>query len=98
MPRADEKSEMAGTMETLSAMDDEELDAVTGGYEVVFQDQGENRDSWFVSLMMRRMVQDSIRRALASPPYTVPETITVGSRRFRVKKLGEDFYVDEIRS
>jgi biopolymer transport protein ExbB len=48
-------------MEKIMPMDDEALSAVSGGYEVVFQEQGLNRDSWFVSLVTRQMVQNSIR-------------------------------------
>ena len=83
--------------ETLRAVDDVELDAVVGGYDVVFQDGGAGRDSWFVSLMLRRMIQDAIRRALQSPAHTVPEEIMVGDRRFHIRTVGENYYVEEIR-
>ena len=95
MPNLKETDKKTG--EAFSAVNDEELDAVAGGYGVVFQDTGENRDSWFVSLMVRRMVQDEIRRALASPAHEVPNVVTVGNRLFRVRKLGKDYYVEEIR-
>ncbi len=85
------------TEEGFYAVNDEELDAVAGGYGVVFQDAGESRDSWFVSLVVRRMIQDEIRRALVSPAHEVPEVVTVGNRLFHVRKLGEDYYVEEIK-
>ena len=98
MPKLTEQKNGNKAPETLQAMEDEELDAVVGGYEVVFQDNGVNHDSWFASLMMRRMIQDSIRRGLASPTHAAPSEISVGDRRFRVRQLGENYYVEEIRA
>ncbi len=79
------------------ALDDAALAAVGGGYDVVFRDDGVNRDSWFVSIMTRRMVADSIRRELAAGG-AVPEQILVGGRSFRVSHSGETYYVEEIRA
>lgn len=80
----------------LQPLEDDALDAVSGGYDVVFQDNGVNRDSWFVSLVTRRMIQNSIRSYLASGDGSVPEIITVGDRRFRVRKVGENYYVEAL--
>ena len=77
-------------------MDDEELEAVGGGYDVVFQDGGVNRDSWFVSLVTRQMVQSSIHNYLSSPGQAVPDVIKVGDRSFRVRQTGETFYVEAL--
>ena len=80
-------------MEKIKPMDDEELSAVSGGYEVVFQ-EGASRDSWFVSLVTRQMVQNSIRGYLNGPEKAVPEVIAVGDRRFRVRQTGETYYIE----
>ena len=84
------------TSERIKAMDDEELEAVAGGVDVVFQDGGVNRDSWFVSLVTRQMVQNSIRNYLSAPGRTVPDVIQVGDRRFRVRQTGETYYVETL--
>lgn len=83
--------------EALRAVDDEELDGVVGGYDVLFPENGAGRDSWFVSLMIRRMIQDAIRRGLASPAHAAPEEVRVGDRLFRIRPVGENYYVEEIR-
>ena len=77
-------------------MDDEELAAVGGGFDVVFQEGGANRDSWFVSLVTRQMVQNSIRTYLPSPGQRVPDTIQVGDRRFHVRQQGETYLVEAL--
>lgn len=84
------------TDERMKAMDDDELAAVGGGYDVVFQEGGVNRDSWFVSLVTRQMVQNSIRSYLSAPGQSVPDTIQVGDRRFRVRQQGETFLVEAL--
>ena len=75
---------------------DEALDAVSGGYEVVFQEEGVNRDSWFVSIVTRQMVQNSIRNYLNGPEQAVPDIITVGDRRYRVRRTGETYFVEAL--
>ena len=47
--------------------------------------------------MIRRMIQDAIRRGLASPAHAAPEEVTVGDRLFRIRPVGENYYVEEIR-
>ena len=96
MPKSTEKRKKSFSTDGLHAISDEELASVAGGYQVFFPENGVNRDSWFVSLMTRRMIQDSIRRELASSSHTVPEEIQVGERRFRVKQVGDSYYVEEI--
>jgi hypothetical protein len=81
--------------QTMRALEDEELSAVSGGAEVVFQ-EGVNRDSWFVSIITRQMVQNSIRSYLSAPEQTVPDVITVGDRRYRVRQVGETYYVEAL--
>lgn len=77
------------------ALSDDELDSVLGGYQVVFQDTGVNRDSWFVSYMTRRMVQDSIRQELGSSQGVLPGEITVRGRSFLLNQVGDSIYVEE---
>lgn len=77
------------------ALSDDELDSVLGGYQVVFQDTGVNRDSWFVSYMTRRMVQDSIRQELGSSQGVLPGEITIRGRSFFLNQIGDSIYVEE---
>ena len=84
------------TVERMKAMDDEELEAVSGGVDIVFQNGGVERDSWFVSLVTRQMVQSSIRNYLNAPGRTVPDVIQVGDRSFRVRQTGETYYVEAL--
>ena len=77
------------------ALSDDELDSVLGGYQVVFQDTGVNRDSWFVSYMTRRMVQDSIRQEFGSSQGVLPGEITVRGRSFLLNQVGDSIYVEE---
>ena len=74
-------------------LSDEELDSVAGGFDVVFRD-GLNRDSWFVSYMTRRMVQDSINRQMAAGQGVLPGEISVRGRTFRVTQVGEQIVVE----
>ena len=77
------------------ALSDDELDSVLGGYQVVFQDSGVNRDSWFVSYMTRRMVQDSIRQEMGSSQGVLPGEITIRGRSFLLNQEGDNIYVQE---
>ena len=77
------------------ALSDDELDSVLGGYQVVFQDTGVNRDSWFVSYMTRRMVQDSIRQELGSSQGVLPGEINVRGRSFLLNQVGDNIFVEE---
>ena len=79
----------------LEALSDDELDSVLGGYQVVFQDTGVNRDSWFVSYMTRRMVPDSIRQELGSSQGVLPGEITIRGRSFFLNQIGDSIYVEE---
>ena len=79
----------------LEALSDDELDSVLGGYQVVFQDTGVNRDSWFVSYMTRRMVQDSIRQELSSSQGVLPGEVTIRGRSFLLNQVGDNIYVEE---
>lgn len=66
-------------------LSDEELDDVLGGYSIVFPDEELNRDSWFVSYVTRRMLQDSISRQQGA----IPAEITVRGRRFGLTQSGD---------
>lgn len=87
----------SSTSEGISALSDEELDSVIGGYQVVFRDSGMNRDSWFVSYMTRRMVQDSIRQEMDRAPGTAPGEISVRGRAYSLTQVGDSIYVEEKR-
>ena len=94
MPETDngfERRVQAGP-DSAEALNDDELDSVTGGYNVVFGD-GLDRDSWFVSYVTRRMVRDSISREMTAGQGTVPDEITVRGRRFLLSRNGEQIVV-----
>ena len=80
------------------ALEDDALDRIAGGYEVVFQNEEVNRDSWFVSLMTRRMIQDQLDRELGSGRMTFPATLEVQGRSYRVTAVGDTYYIREILS
>ncbi len=75
-------------------LSDEELEGVGGGFDVIFQGDGVNRDSWFVSIVTRQMVQSSIKNY--ADAGAVPEIIQVGDRRFHVRTVGETYYVEAL--
>ncbi|MBQ6048528.1 MAG: hypothetical protein IJL40_04285 [Oscillospiraceae bacterium] len=77
-------------------LDDSDLEAVGGGYRVMFDEEGLNRDSWFVSLLTRRLIENKIRRELEMRPGNIPSEIEIEGRRFRVTPVGEDFHVEEL--
>ena len=81
--------------QTLNLLNDEELDSVVGGYQVVFRDTGLNRDSWFVSYMTRRMVQDSIRQEMNRSSGVAPGEISVRGRAYSLTQIGDSIYVEE---
>lgn len=78
------------------ALDDSVLESVSGGYRVMFDEEGVNRDSWFVSLLTRRLIENKIRRELEMRPGNIPSEIEIEGRRFRVTPVGEDFHVEEL--
>ena len=80
----------------LYVLDDSDLDDVSGGSQVVFDGEGVNRDSWFVSFLTRRMIENRIRREMELRPGVVPEEIEIEGRKFRVTPVGEDFHVEEL--
>ncbi len=69
----------------MQALNDEELDSVLGGYSVVFPDGDLNRDSWFVSYVTRRMLQDNINRQQGA----IPDEITVRGKRYGLTQSGD---------
>ena len=80
----------------LYALDDSDLEDVSGGSQVVFDDAGVNRDSWFVSLLTRRMIENRIRREMDLKPGVVPEQIEIEGRKFKVISVGETIHVEEV--
>jgi hypothetical protein len=77
-------------------LDDSDLEAVGGGYRVVFDEEGVNRDSWFVSFLTRRLIENKIRRELEMRPGNIPSEIEIEGRRFRVTSVGEDYHIEEL--
>ena len=82
--------------QTLNLLNDEELDSIVGGYQVVFRDTGLNRDSWFVSYMTRRMMQDSIRQEMDRSSGVAPGEISVRGRAYSLTQVGDSIYVEEM--
>lgn len=80
----------------MTALSENELDAVTGGYNIVFSDDSLNRDSWFVSYVTRRMVQDSINTQLGTAQSGIPDEITVRGRRFALNRVGDQIIATAI--
>lgn len=80
----------------IKALDDDELDAVIGGYQVVFRESGVSRDSWFVSYMTRRMIQDSIRQEMNASSGSFPGEISVRGRAYRLTQTGDQIFVEEM--
>ena len=80
----------------LYALDDSDLEDVSGGAQVVFDGEGVNRDSWFVSFLTRRMIENRIRREMDLRPGVVPEEIEIEGRIFKVISVGETIHVEEL--
>ncbi len=80
----------------LYALDDSDLEDVSGGAQVVFDGEGVNRDSWFVSFLTRRMIENRIRREMELRPGVVPEEIEIEGRKFKVISVGETIHVEEV--
>ena len=77
----------------LEAVGDDELGLVAGGQEFVFRGDGFQRDSWFVTFMLKRLIQDSVRQELSLG--ATPQELSVEGRRYRVWQIGETVYVEE---
>ena len=77
------------------AMSDDDLASVAGGQRIVFKGEGFARDSWFVSFMTKRIIQDSIRRELGRTMDAVPQEIVVEGRRYLVSQTGDTIFVEE---
>lgn len=69
------------------ALRDEELDSVAGG-RVLFNDDGVNRNSWFVSLLSMLMAQDAAQGpGPAQGP--LPREISIDGKTYRILRVGE---------
>ena len=77
------------------ALDDSDLENVNGGYQVVFEGEGANRDSWFVSFVTRRLIETKIRHEINLSPG-IPAEIEIEGRKFKVMSVGETIHVEEI--
>jgi len=77
-------------------LEDSVLESVGGGYRVMFDEEGLNRDSWFVSLLTRRLIENRIRHELDLTPGDMPSVIEIEGRKFRVIPDGENYRVEEL--
>ena len=83
-------------LDGIVALTDDELGSIGGGYQVIFGSAGGNRDSWFVSYMTRRMIQDSIRKEMDASQGIAPGEISVRGRAYRLTQVGDRIFVDEM--
>ena len=75
--------------ERLRAVDDEELDAVSGGSQIPLDADGVNRNSWFVSLLSKLMAQDNASPDAGPTGEQAQRLITIDGRTFRILRIGE---------
>ena len=59
IPSNTDDGSLHGQGRYMAAVDDDELGLVAGGQQYVFRGEGFQRDSWFVTFMLKRMIQDS---------------------------------------
>ena len=75
-------------------MSDEELTNVAGGLQYVFKGESFSRDSWFVTFMTKRMIQDSIRQQYGQDLGATPVEVVVEGRVYLVSQIGNTVYVE----
>ncbi len=71
-----------------TALSDEELDNVAGG-RILFNNDGVNRNSWFVSLLSMLMAQDAAQGASATASGPLPREISIDGKTYRILRIGE---------
>lgn len=97
IPPKTEDGALHGQGRYMAAVDDDELGLVAGGQQYVFRGEGFQRDSWFVTFMLKRMIQDSIRQQdLTRSLDAAPQELRVEGRVFRVWQTGETVFVEEV--
>ena len=62
IPSKTEDGALPGQGRYMEAVGDDELGLVAGGQQFIFRGEGFQRDSWFVTFMLKRMIQDSVRQ------------------------------------
>lgn len=80
----------------MQAAADDELSLVAGGQQYVFLGDSFRRDSWFVTLMTKLMIQGSVRQDLNRPLDETPQILTVEGRSYNVWTRGDTVYVQAI--
>ena len=71
-----------------TAVDDDELENVAGG-RILFNQNGVNRNSWFVSLLSMLMAQDAARPQKANELSPLQREISIDGKRYRVLRISE---------
>ena len=71
-----------------TALEDEELENVAGG-RILFNQNGVNRNSWFVSLLSMLMAQDAARPEKANELSPLQREISIDGKRYRVLRVAE---------
>ena len=74
---------------------DEALADVSGGQRILFEGDGLNRHSWFVSLLSRWLANEPGAGANISGD-ALPRSINVGGTTYQIIRDGENIYVDEL--
>ena len=97
IPSKTEDGALPGQGRYMEAVGDDELGLVAGGQQFIFRGEGFQRDSWFVTFMLKRMIQDSVRQQdLTRTLDAVPQELRVEGRVFRVWQTGETVFVEEV--
>lgn len=71
----------------MTALQDDALEDVAGG-RILFNQDGVNRNSWFVSLLSMLIAQDAGRPASAPEQGTFPREIRIDGKSYRVLRTG----------
>ena len=78
------------------ALDDDMLSDISGGQRTLFEGDGLNRHSWFVSLLSRWMAKEQ-GHGVDLDSNNLPGTISVDGTTYQIIRDGENIYVDEVR-
>ena len=71
----------------VTALEDDALENVAGG-RILFNQDGVNRNSWFVSLLSMLIAQDAGRPASAPDQAALPREIHIDGKSYRVLRTG----------
>lgn len=83
-----------------TALADDELENVAGG-RILFNQNGVNRNSWFVSILSMLMAQDAARPAKANELSPLQREISIDGKRYRVLRTadggGYQYLLEELK-